>query len=162
MLTRVPVMGPDHKPLYSKMILLLRDPLEIFVRAYQKTLGEMSGYCDNITAFHDFPGEKLLVTYDDLVTTDSSMERIFHFLGIGESFDPTAMAAVRHDSVNWYDQNQPTGSQTRGQADKLRFHRSALTPAEMAAVWDYIGERLDRDQMQYLAKWRDIDHGPAV
>ncbi len=67
MLARAPVMDALGQPLYRKLILLLRDPVETFVRAYSSRMESMSLYCDNIAVFHDFPGTKLLVPYDDLV-----------------------------------------------------------------------------------------------
>lgn len=158
---RAPVMDAFGRPLYRKLILLLRDPVETFVRAYDRTMAHMSGYCENVQVFHDFPGPKLLVHYDDLVTTDAAMERIFAFLGIAECFSHAAMTTAREGSVAWYNTNQPTGSQTGGRPDRLRFHQLSLTPAEIAAVWDFIGTRLCSAHIPYFARWIGVDHAPT-
>ncbi len=71
------------------------------------------------------------------------------------------MTDVREDSVAWYNTNQPTGSQTGGRPDRLRFHQSSLTSAEIAAVWDFIGTRLSCAQMSYLSRWKSVDHAAA-
>ena len=139
------------------MILLLRDPLEIYVRAYGKNLSLMSVYCDNIRAFEAFSGEKLLVAYDDLVMSDSAIERIFSFLGIDTAFNPSLMSEVRRESVTWYKENQPSGSQTEGRTELLRFHQTSLAPAEVVAVWKFIRSRLNSVQMKYLRRWKDIN-----
>lgn len=161
MLARAPVMDAIGQPLYHKLILLLRDPVETFVRAFDSVMEDMSRYCDNIAVFHDFPGPKLLIAYDDLVATDAAMAQIFDFLGIGTSFSPAGMTAARESSVEWYNKNQPTGSQTGGRPDRLRFHQSSLTQAEKAAVWDFIGTRLGSEHMPYLARWKSVDHAVA-
>lgn len=161
MRTRARVMDASGQPLYRNLILLLRDPVETFVRAYGSRMEGLSLYCDNIAVFHDFPGSKLLVPYDDLVASDATMARIFDFLGIGAFFRPAAMTAAREDSVTWYNTNQSTGSQTGGRPDLLRFHQSSLTPAEISGVWDYIGTRLGSAQMSYLSRWKSVDHAPA-
>lgn len=71
------------------------------------------------------------------------------------------MTTAREDSVAWYNKNHPTGSQTGGRPDRLRFHQSSLTPAEIAAVWDFIGTRLGSAHMPYLSRWKGVDHGPT-
>ena len=65
--------------MYEKVVLLLRDPLEIFVRAYQKNFGRMDQYCDNIYAYHHFCSSKTLVRYDELITDDSIFSQICLF-----------------------------------------------------------------------------------
>lgn len=76
---KAPLANAEGQPMYEKVVLLLRDPLEIFVRAYQKNFGRMDQYCDNIYAYHHFCSSKTLVRYDELITDDSIFSQICLF-----------------------------------------------------------------------------------
>lgn len=145
--------NPDGSTSYSKAILLLRDPAESFVRAFDKNLLTMKQYCRNIQLFNAFPGARLLVTYDDLVSNDEALRTIFNFLGIGQSFDAAKLDWIRKDGVAWYDRNQPSGSQTRGDPKLLKAHQSALAPEERQALGMFLKAELGALGPQYLSRW---------
>lgn len=144
---------PDGRCGYSKVLLLLRDPAESFVRAFDMNLQRMKQYTHNIRLFDGFRGDRLMVTYDDLVSTDAALERIFAFLGIPEAFDASKLAAIRADGVEWYNRNQPSGSQTRGDPALLKAHQSALTDAQRAALADFLKLELGARAPAYLSRW---------
>jgi hypothetical protein len=148
-----PLFEPGGKCNYTKALLLLREPAETFVRAYDKKPDLMKRYCRNIKLFDSFPGEKLVVTYDELVTSDSALLKIFSFLGIADCFNASKLAETRQDAVAWYDKNQPSGSQTRGDPSLLKAHQSALTPQERALLQDFLRQELGSLAPLYLATW---------
>lgn len=144
---------PSGRCNYTKALLLLRDPAETFVRAYEKNPDLMKRYCRNIRLFDAFGGQKLVVTYDDLVTGDSGLEKIFGFLGIAQFFDASKLAETRQDAVQWYDRNQPSGSQTRGDPNRLKVHQTALTPDERSVLQTLLDRELGTLAKTYLATW---------
>lgn len=147
------LFAPDGSTPYRKAILLLRDPAETYVRAYDRNPTAMRCYIRNIKLFDAFRGEKLMVTYDDLVSGDEGLRRIFTFLGIGARFDATKLAAIRADAVAWYDRNQPSGSQTRGDPKLLKAHQTALTPQERSLLGDFLNQELGSLAGTYLSRW---------
>lgn len=148
-----PLFLPNGRSPYRKALLLLRDPAETFVRAYGKNPALMRHYTINIRLFDAFPGEKMMVSYDDLVSNDEALRRIFDFLGIAESFDAAKLAEVRRDAVAWYDKNQPSGSRTRGDPAQLKAHQSALTSEERRQLQDLLSGDLGSLSATYLARW---------
>jgi hypothetical protein len=148
-----PLFEPTGNCNYTKALLLLRDPAETYVRAYDKNPDLMKRYCRNIKLFDSFTGEKLVITYDELFTSDDALQKIFAFLGIAHCFDASKLAAARQDAVAWYDKNQPSGSQTRGDPSLLKAHQSALTPQERALLRDFLRHELGSLAPLYLAAW---------
>lgn len=144
---------PNGQSNYSKALLLLRDPAETFVRAYDKSPDLMKRYCRNIRLFDAFRGEKLVGTYDELVTGNHGLEKIFGFLGIAHCFDDSKLAETRQDAVQWYNRNQPSGSQTRGDPRLLKAHQSALGPEERTALHALLDRELGSLAKTYLSPW---------
>lgn len=152
---RTPVLGSDGQPLYSRLMLLLRDPREILPRAYAGQLERMADYCDNLRAFHDFTGEKLLIVYDELISDDALFQRIFTFLGLGEELQLEQVPEIRATSVAWYQANQAKGggSQTQGSTQALRQHQQQLTADQLEALRRYLDDHLGDLVPQYLSRW---------
>lgn len=148
-----PLFSPDGQSNYRQAMLLLRDPAETFVRAYDRDFNLMRRYCENIQLFDRFRGQKLLILYDDLVTTESAFHSIFAFFGIAASFEPSKLAQVRLDAVAWYDQNQKTGSQTRGDARLLKTHQTALSPHDLGVLRRFLKQELGELADAYLTRW---------
>ena len=155
-----PPIGPfaslfttDGRTPYSKALLLLRDPAETFVRAYAKNPDHMRHYCTNIRLFDAFRGGKLMVTYDTLVSGEDGLRNIFAFLGIAGAFDASKLAAIRQESVAWYDRNQPSGSQTRGDPALVRAHQAALTQLERGLLDELLNRELGPLKQTYLSSW---------
>jgi len=151
-----PLFEPGGKCNYTKALLLLRDPAETFVRAYDKKPDLMKRYCRNIRLFDSFASEKMVITYDELITGDDALQKIFDFLGIANCFDASKLATARQDAVAWYDKNQPSGSQTRGDPSLLKAHQSTLTPQERAFLRDFLKHELGSLAPRYLAAWESF------
>lgn len=152
---RTTVLNSDDTQRYRKAILLLRDPREILPRAYNSGLNSMGFYCDNIEAFDRFPGEKLFITYDNLISDDSTFEAIFSFLGLSDSFSLSMVPEIRSTSVAWYEKNQEKGggSQTKGSPEALTFHQKNLSPEQLIELEHFLLARLGGLTGTYLSRW---------
>jgi hypothetical protein len=142
-------------PKYAKIILLLRDPREIYVRAFDKSVDRVLSYCWNINAYDRFKGQKLLVYYDDLILNNNAFKMIFDFLGIGNTFDETKLEIIRKESLDWYDIHQSEkgkGSITKGAPEKLMFHQLSLDENELNCLLTILKTELG-PRYSYLSKW---------
>ena len=155
--SNAPLFGPDRASTnYSKALLLLRAPAETYVRAYNKNPDLMKLYCANIRLFDAFELEKLTITYDALITGDQGLKNIFTFLGIADTFDASKLTEIRKDAVAWYDKNQPSGSQTRGDPSLLKAHQAFLSPDERSVLRDCLKRELGDLAKVYLSSWDDV------
>ena len=144
----------DGTDKYKKMILLLRDPREQFVRAYEKNWIRFHAYYENINAYSDFGGEKTIVYYDDLIKKDATFEVIFKLLDIVEDFDINRIKDLRKESVEWYDTYQSIGggSMTKGNTELLEFHQELLTTDEITELSRLLKDKLG-ENITYLERW---------
>ncbi|WP_395689928.1 hypothetical protein [Aestuariivirga sp.] len=149
-----PLFEPGGASNYAKALLLLRDPAETYVRAYDSNINFMKRYIENIQLFDRFQGDKLVVSYDELVSGNSALQRIFSFLSIENHFDASRLAGIRKDAVEWYDRNQPSGSQTRGDPSLLKTHQAALTERERRVLQTFLRQELGELAATYLAPWQ--------
>lgn len=152
---RTPLCDPQGQPYYRRVMLLLRDPREIFPRAYGCSLERMGDYCDNLQAFHAFSGEKLLVVYDDLISDDRLFQRIFAFLSLEQPLQLDQVPEIRSTSVAWYQANQAKGggSQTQGSPEALRQHQQQLSAEQLQELRAFLDQRLGPLVPQYLGRW---------
>lgn len=152
---RAPLRDARGRALYSRLMLLLRDPFEILARAYDCKLERMHDYCDNLLAFAHFDGEKLLVPYDDLVREDATLLQILHFLGSGSELRLEDVPAIRASAVRWYDIHQKVGggSKTQGSPDALRVHQSVLSATQCDDLRALLDARLGALAETYLGRW---------
>ena len=69
----------------ENLILILRNPYELFLREFHNLEYTNKSYYDNIEKFNEFIGNKLLLYYEDLVTNKkASIIKIFKFLKIND------------------------------------------------------------------------------
>ncbi len=141
---------------YKKLLYLIRDPRETFVRAYNKSWDRLTDYCDNLKYFDEFKGEKKIVYYDDLVSDDKVLGEIFDFFNIEEYFKLEDMPQLRIDAVEWYDKHQQKGggSMTKGKADTLTMHQQQLSSQEIEELSNFLKEHL-KDQLEYFNRWNE-------
>lgn len=68
----------------NKLILIIRNPLEIFARFYENLNTELfDTYFDNIDYFENFNGDKLLLYYEDILTDKISfINTLYSFLNL--------------------------------------------------------------------------------
>lgn len=148
-----PLFGQNGQTPYRKALLLLRDPAEAYVRAYGRSPSHMRQYCRNISLFDAFTGEKLVVTYDDLVSGEQGLQEVFAFLGIADDFDAAKLSGIRQEAVAWYNKNQPSGSQTGGDPALLKAHQSTLVPQERVMLRELLRHELKDLAPVYLSRW---------
>ena len=154
---KAPLANTEGEPIYEKVLLLLRDPLEIFVRAYQKDLQRMGQYCDNLCAYHDFCLPKMLVRYDELVSDDRIFASICSFMEVDHDLSAHEIPQLRMRSVSWYQANNAIGggSQTLGSHAALNHHKQQLSRGERADLNRYLHDRLGVLASTYLGSWLD-------
>lgn len=152
---RAPVRDSRGRALYSKLVLLLRDPFEILVRAYDCKLESMHEYCDNLLAYEQFKGKKLLVPYDDLVGSDPTLLGVLQFLGFGPALQLEDISSIRASSVRWYDihQKKGGGSKTGGSPEALRAHQGALSSTQRSELRTLLDARLGPLAETLLGRW---------
>lgn len=152
---RTRLLDQQGKALYSKVMLLLRDPFEIYPRSYNQDLDRMNDYCDNLSAYHQFDGEKLLIYYDDLVSDDSVFKRIFLFLGLDVDVEQLDVPMIRSTSVTWYQKTQAKGggSQTKGSPAALKQHQQQLTDTQRAELLAFLNLKLGDCLPTYCGRW---------
>jgi len=117
-----PYYGNDGKACHDRAILLVRHYLESYARE-MRGYGAMSRvgvYCENVKAFDEFEGEKIVVRYEDLLSKELIGQRqIAEFLGAefdDSNFDVERESAV---SVEWYNRLKRTngGARTKDYGD---------------------------------------------
>jgi len=153
---RTSIYNVDEKSKYKNILLLLRDPRESFVRAYKKDFMKFKAYCENITAYNNFNGEKKIIYYDDLISDDTSLKEIFSFLDIEKLYISDKIPNLRSESVRWYDnyQQKGGGSVTKGSTEMLTHHQQDLTQNEVGFLSQFLKDNLG-DNVKYLAPWNN-------
>ncbi|MGK7899369.1 MAG: sulfotransferase domain-containing protein [Xenococcus sp. (in: cyanobacteria)] len=141
---------------YQKVIMLLRDYKECLLRQlpleWEKNnsvidfLNDKSSiqppywYINNLQAYHNFQGPKILVYYEDLVVNPvQEFEKIIEFLGLRkDSVDlnlfEQKLSFHRKQSVNCYEKNQK--SVTSGSLNTLEYHSKKLLTSEQKIEFD--------------------------
>lgn len=109
--------GGDGRPLHDRVVLLLRDYRESFLREsksrknYRLSASAIRNdkvfnywhYFENLRAFDEFTGEKILVRYEDLVCDFTEVVRILDFLRMRYDLTDFDVDAHRAASLNIYD-----------------------------------------------------------
>ena len=117
-------------------------------------------FIENLRTYHEFPGDKLLLYYEDLMTEpETELRRLIEFLDLPRAGVDDLFAHLdehRRRSVELYRQNQV--SYTEGDADKLSHHsESLLSDAEKRAFDAYYAERHPELFRRYLSRYATPD-----
>ena len=112
------MLGRPMRPIFSTMVLLLRDYHENAVRRNWRP----SRYAANVLAYDAFPGRKHVVYYEDLVQGMDAMKELLSFLGITlpADFDE---AEHRNRSLDWYQEEGIGRSSETGTLTLEERHR---------------------------------------
>lgn len=114
----------DDNPVFKKAILLIRNYKELYARKMLLEDGikkkiidahtansdiilsfsdkTMMGYANNIEAYDKFPGRKIYIYYEDLVSDFSQMLKILDFIGINYDLSDFNLEEHRLKSVKAY------------------------------------------------------------
>ena len=117
-------------------------------------------FIENIRAFDEFTGDKLLLYYEDLMTEpEAEIRRLIEFLDLPRDGVDDLFANLdehRRRSVALYRQNQ--ASYTEGDADKLSHHSDTLLSDEEKRAFDrYYAERYPDLFRRYLSRYAETD-----
>lgn len=158
----------------DKVLLLLRDPLEIFVRMAHGSFRRFRCYPANIRFFAAaVSADKRLCYYEDQVADPAVMFGNLEFLDIapaaGRSRPDLATVKARwaemgRASRGLYSRNQSRsgGAQTAANPRDFSFHQRKLTEAQKRRVWRFLELRLTPSEMALLARYRPAGGVPAV
>ena len=140
------------RQVFSKMVLLLRDYRESYVRAAKLDKTKMRKYLCNIKAYHNFVGDKIFIRYEDLIKDFSEMIRILNFLKIDCNFDEFDLKYHKKRSINMYDKTN--GSVTKNNVLDFNHHARTLSDKEIEEIDAYIKNRTPVDIYdKYLKKY---------
>lgn len=148
----------------ARLVLILRDPLETYVRAAHRRFGDFRCYAGNIRFYAASRAEKAVFYYEDLVADPDVMADLLYFLDIPPA---PGHAAPTRDALRarWaelgaksramYDTKQAVGggSQTKERPTDFSYHQRALTDAQKARVWMFLQGRLGPDELALLERY---------
>ena len=149
----------------DKVLILLRDPLETFVRAAEKSYKEYRGFIENIRYFTACSaGRKHAAHYEDMTARPAVMLETMRFLDIAPlpGRAPPSLEQLTADwaslgdmSRNSYSVRQAHGggSMTKDKPSDFQFHQQKLSEAEKQQVWRHLRHELDDAQMALLARY---------
>lgn len=149
----------------DKVLLLLRDPLETFVRAADGSFRRYRGFVENIRYFSRSDAtSKHAAYYEDQTARPEAMLETMAFLAIAPA-PGHALPSLAALTADWhqlsaasragYDVRQAHGggSMTRNNPADFRFHQQSLTDARKQQVWRFLQRQLNADEMQLLARY---------
>lgn len=149
----------------GRVALILRDPLETYVRMSKKSLGRFRCYASNIRFFTLAAAErKEVFYYDDLVALPERMFALMAFLDIAPAPGHRAPTldevraewdALGRASRAQYDTKQAVGggAKTRQNPTDFRFHQRGLSAWHRDRVWRFLQRRLSADEMALLSRY---------
>jgi hypothetical protein len=163
-------IDPANTTPEGKSVLILRDPLETFVRASGKSLWRFQAYVGNVKFFSKCNCQKRIFHYDELITDPLTMLDLLEFMAIEpadgftalnqELFKSTWADAAAQSRAN-YDVNQAGGGGaiTKNNPTDFKFHQRALSMFERRMVWDFLRRHLSEDEMAILDRYEpDFAH----
>jgi hypothetical protein len=162
-------INPNETGADTKCVLILRDPLETFVRASRKSLWRFRAYVGNISFHSRCHGEKYVAHYDQLITNPSAMLDLLDFMAIEpaeglEHPDPGIIERTwdeaAAESRSRYDVNQSGsgGAITKDNPTDFKFHQRSLSDFERRMIWDFLRRRLSPDEMTLIRRYEPDFH----
>lgn len=149
----------------DKVLILLRDPLESFVRAAEKSYREYRGFIENIRYFTDCTArQKHAAYYEEMTASPAAMLETIRFLDVAPPAG-RSLPSVEQLAADWarlgdmsrgsYSVRQAHGggSMTRERPTDFTFHQQKLTEAEKRQVWRHLRRELDDAQLKLLARY---------
>lgn len=144
--TECAFFGDDGRPLHYRVVLLLRDYRESFVRLaktkpdYRATVENISkgrifnfrNYFDNLRAYDDFEGNKLLIRYQNLVVDFDRVRTILAFLDLPREINGFDVEYHRSKSLELFDGEHL--SYTKADLRNFRWHQESVDRDVLAAL----------------------------
>ena len=152
----------DGKPVHNKVVLLLRDYRESFVRvahvrkvpldAEAIAAGRVFNfrdYFENLRGYDEFHGEKIIVRYEDLVNDFGEVTRILDFLELPYDLEDFDLEHHRRRSIEIYDDDHE--SLTKDRLTDFAYHRRKLSPASLEALDRFVDQNYRGLATKYLS-----------
>ena len=135
----------------ENLVLVLRDYRECFVRhcrgrTFEKRVGRMTDFTDNIEMYDKFKGNKMIMYYEDFVKSpEIYMKEFLDFLGVKNDWTDIDVKKHRDISVELYEKGgvDGVGTQTRG--------APSLTKGK--ADFTFHQQDLSEEMKQQLEEW---------
>lgn len=136
-----------------RVILLLRNPFELYVRVRATAPRAMAGYASNIAVFDRCRREKLLVYYEDMVRDIGEIGRILAFIGTPADLESFDVEAHRRRSLELYARG-PDRPQTADDPLDFTRHSRSLAPETRAELRDFLLRQLGPELYgRYLGRY---------
>jgi len=146
-----------EEPVFDKMILLVRNYKEVYVRAARCQMDNMRPYFDDLKAYDEFPPEKLLVYYEDLISDFSYMEQILTFLGV--KYDLTNFDLTEHEDRSrlTYSSGRKSLKECKTAKDPLdfTFHSRNISQEERTYLDEYYQEHYPDLFRKYGVRYKE-------
>lgn len=152
----------------QKIVLVLRDYRECFVRhcrgrTFEKKIGRMTDFTDNLYVYDSFPGEKMIMYYEDFVSDPKTyMKEFLDFVDVKNEWDDIDVAEHRDISVKLYESggSDKVGSKTRGapsltkgKAD-FKFHQKILDDETKLLLEQWFKAEHSEIHDKYLGRYK--------
>lgn len=149
----------QNAPLFNKLILVLRDFRECYLGEAFPNLDHLESYAENIKAFHSFPGEKVLVAYEDMIGNFSEVSRILDFIGVPHDNQTFDMEFHQRQSILIYHRRR--FSHTRNNLFDFRYHARNASSETVKEVETHVKSLLGAELCaRYLHRYFN-EEGPA-
>ncbi|MGV3491675.1 MAG: hypothetical protein ACO1OG_10175 [Devosia sp.] len=148
------------------MVLLVRDPVEAFVRMANQRYGKFANYAANLRYFTEAVAHrKAVFYYEDLISDPAAMLGAMQFLDIAQA-SGRELPTVQQMAAEWdelgrasrslYDENQSAGKGSMTKANPLdfHFHKRRLWPWQRSGVWRYLDRTLSSDDLRLVERYR--------
>lgn len=159
----------------DKVALIIRDPLESYVRMARRRFSLFDCYIGNIRFFAQAAAtDKYAVYYDDIVASPEKMAEFLEFLDLtpADGYERLSLAGLQSGwdkagdaSRALYNKNQwhSGGAKTGNNPLDFSFHQRKLSPSARHRVWRYLIANLDETELALLDRYRmDGDVEPAT
>ena len=152
-------------PLHHKVVLLLRDYRESFIRVAKGWKGgippaeeiekgnvlNFKNYFENLKAYDRFTGKKLLIRYHDLIKDFNQVIKILDFFGFNYNLEGFDLKHHRQKSLQIY--NTQHKSYTKNNLMDFSYHQNSVD----LAILDALDRFVDRHYQDLLTKYFSQD-----
>ncbi|MEM9540264.1 MAG: hypothetical protein AAGA60_12285 [Cyanobacteria bacterium P01_E01_bin.42] len=142
---------PKGKPLHNKVLLLLRDYHEAYLRQSNhktrpmptaeeirqgKRVFKFRNYFENLRAYDKFSGKKTIVYYRDLIEDFSEITKILDFFGFTYDLTDFDLEYHRQKSIQIYDNQHK--SYSKDDLYNFTFHRDRVASEVNKALDEFV------------------------
>lgn len=147
----------------GKVVLILRHPLEICVRAARGSLRRFRVYESCIRFWSEAAGEKYVAYYEDLTARPEAMAELLAFFDLtpAPGHEAPDLEAIRAGWVSAaarsranYNARHSQGAKTAARPLDFLFHQRRLSARAAGKVWQHLESVLRPEELALLARYR--------